>query len=1196
MYNDLILDDFILSVIDQGITGVKNNDLSAVVTSLDFINTEIDKRSQQQDQSFYFGANENIIANQIVQSEVLGNYGKLFNFYKTYLQQTNGQTPLVTWLGQTNQNYGEKPITLIEYLQPNWFTGQDFDNDGQIDFLIEARKLDNTAIKWYESNTPSATLYSKLRNAVSGGLSGAPSNITPRSTSSIITQQAPMVSSAVMAGAGSSADCSFPKFSFKIEQTTNPGAPKRNHLGFSINPACSLSITLYKCCPPSSAPTELFNVQVQSKLFWKISECDNGQGLYIRPTGNTPSIGKMQYLYYYDMKDVINEIYRGLTENYIVPGDSRFGTIYEKIMGISTDVNPFVESYDINMCTYPGLTRRASFYNPTSNPPTGFIVNLPNAIKELEFRSTPEPKIKWYTDATDTVNIPNAMTFIDNFFLMAGKNTSLQYNFNSVISTNSSTLSGYYNELNSQTVTSLLPANACGGTVQQCGTDAVIDAGTRVTSGTTKPAAIVNTSGVDVPGYGLLNVFHDPNKGDCDDPFYWRIEVDSNVYGNDQYTDYPEIQGKIRSLPGGDYVEDNGLISEYRTAETNRDTSRINQLRLFLEPFLPLSGFYKEIPVGIPGSSEYAPRTQIIPNNPCLVGSRERYAWRVKRRQRSIFKLFCIDRNGSKTEINYTKPGSAAYNYMVIMLQGKGLDGKQGGPFFGYPEKESNGKYKVTNGNYFYSLGEVFLEISNSYFDRYTDIKFQPSIACEFEEQPVYEWRIDVDNPCGCDEIEIKTNYVVYPQISYKDSLTGDIVFSLAENQRKTLDPRIPAPAPGTTEAKYGLTVGQQLTGNRRPKIDCFQQTGEGKPHHPFLFGTDVLTGIRKSSIKGLFNTSQSLECYYTGSNQSSASKDYYYEITDCDTCTKTSYFAVAYGNYKGSGSIASGYESDDSPTRAIYSQYRLLALDPQEKYFKFYATGSENTSDDVYVINFYRTGLSDKLDTGNFEINLAALSGSGIVNNEHTGSKVKVSGSNPVVLSLIDNSSQFDDENSCSMDDPMYSYYIVSGSLNDGIHSSGTGSIITNQQLTTYGHVYPNLGVIVIDGSKLNSYLNFNTVSGSSVAGDNAFKLHTAISGAAVVGKPMRARNVKHKTTNHYFVRIPSAEANYSNNPTYVIDEGSNKGKIKNTCLVENPMTYITSVGLYNTKSELLAIAKLSRPIKKTKENDVLIKIRLNW
>ena len=42
--------------------------------------------------------------------------------------------------------------------------------------------------------------------------------------------------------------------------------------------------------------------------------------------------------------------------------------------------------------------------------------------------------------------------------------------------------------------------------------------------------------------------------------------------------------------------------------------------------------------------------------------------------------------------------------------------------------------------------------------------------------------------------------------------------------------------------------------------------------------------------------------------------------------------------------------------------------------------------------------------------------------------------------------------------------------------------------------------------------------------------------------------------------------------------------------------MTYITTVGLYNSKRELIAVAKLSRPIKKSKENDVLIKIRLNW
>jgi hypothetical protein len=146
------------------------------------------------------------------------------------------------------------------------------------------------------------------------------------------------------------------------------------------------------------------------------------------------------------------------------------------------------------------------------------------------------------------------------------------------------------------------------------------------------------------------------------------------------------------------------------------------------------------------------------------------------------------------------------------------------------------------------------------------------------------------------------------------------------------------------------------------------------------------------------------------------------------------------------------------------------------------------------------------------------------------------------------------------------------------------------------YGKVYPNLGVVVLNGARLNQYLNFNSVTGSNISGDNAWKLHTSISGAAALGQPMKARNVRRKTTNHYFVRVPTTEANYTTNPTYVIDSGDKKGYLKHECFIQNPITYITSVGLYNDKKELLAVAKLSRPIQKTPQNDVLIKIRLSW
>ena len=134
------------------------------------------------------------------------------------------------------------------------------------------------------------------------------------------------------------------------------------------------------------------------------------------------------------------------------------------------------------------------------------------------------------------------------------------------------------------------------------------------------------------------------------------------------------------------------------------------------------------------------------------------------------------------------------------------------------------------------------------------------------------------------------------------------------------------------------------------------------------------------------------------------------------------------------------------------------------------------------------------------------------------------------------------------------------------------------------------------MNGGRLNDYLSFNSVTGSNIAGDNAFKLYTSISGAAALGHPLKARSVKTKTTNHYFVRVPTSDANYTTNPTYVLHDSNEKGKLKYDCFVANPVTYITSIGLYNDKKDLLAIAKLNKPIKKTPENDILVKIRLNW
>ena len=76
------------------------------------------------------------------------------------------------------------------------------------------------------------------------------------------------------------------------------------------------------------------------------------------------------------------------------------------------------------------------------------------------------------------------------------------------------------------------------------------------------------------------------------------------------------------------------------------------------------------------------------------------------------------------------------------------------------------------------------------------------------------------------------------------------------------------------------------------------------------------------------------------------------------------------------------------------------------------------------------------------------------------------------------------------------------------------------------------------------------------------------------------------------YFCRVPHNKYNYSSNPTYL---SGSKIRVKNTPS-DQPVSYITTVGLYNDAQELLAVAKLSEPIRKDPTNDITIRVRLDY
>lgn len=76
------------------------------------------------------------------------------------------------------------------------------------------------------------------------------------------------------------------------------------------------------------------------------------------------------------------------------------------------------------------------------------------------------------------------------------------------------------------------------------------------------------------------------------------------------------------------------------------------------------------------------------------------------------------------------------------------------------------------------------------------------------------------------------------------------------------------------------------------------------------------------------------------------------------------------------------------------------------------------------------------------------------------------------------------------------------------------------------------------------------------------------------------------------YFCRINHNEFNYSSNPTYLSES---QIRVKNQSL-DSPVSYITTVGMYSSDNELLAVAKLSEPLKKTPENELILRVRLDY
>jgi hypothetical protein len=309
-------------------------------------------------------------------------------------------------------------------------------------------------------------------------------------------------------------------------------------------------------------------------------------------------------------------------------------------------------------------------------------------------------------------------------------------------------------------------------------------------------------------------------------------------------------------------------------------------------------------------------------------------------------------------------------------------------------------------------------------------------------------------------------------------------------------------------------------------------------------------SSVQESSTPGKFY----LDAYQTGSSNADA------EVQ----------FSIAYGHISGSGSAYFNPSvPDKTPTRDIYGQFRTLIYGDENTSFSF--GSSINVSKDIVVLSVNRAQFKESFNPGSLTLTLA-------------------SGSN--TLKLTDDSTV---TTSATYIGTSRVYQLLSGSFNSVYSSAYTVS-------GSYGIVIPDEGLIILNpralalsaGALGGLGIVWNEDSSNTVASANpSYNYNNRIVYDLInSGAGFRLQNYETISSRYFFVRVRNAENNYTTNPT-VIDSN---GNLLYTSLIYNPQTFITTVGMYNDAGDLVAVAKLNKPLVKDFTKELLLRVKLDF
>jgi len=286
------------------------------------------------------------------------------------------------------------------------------------------------------------------------------------------------------------------------------------------------------------------------------------------------------------------------------------------------------------------------------------------------------------------------------------------------------------------------------------------------------------------------------------------------------------------------------------------------------------------------------------------------------------------------------------------------------------------------------------------------------------------------------------------------------------------------------------------------------------------------------------------------------------------------------------SGALLSSTDNQFTKKRNIYNQMAqiLMGYDATGSIQQFDEDGDllagGNKMEEVFIMPFTRLLSKDEIKKETFELSLG-------VKNTYATPFTEL-----ITISDVSASTDY------RVNSPAGDYGILYATASSGLLTgSGHTASINGVDYWHAGLIFYQAGIVVLTGSIFGTQLTTPGVL-MNAAGET---IEGLLTGSTIdqISDEFRHRinNVQFNNTTElnstvYFCRVNHNEFNYSSNPTYV---SGSRIQVK-TQATDEPVSYITTVGLYNDNNELLATAKLSEPLKKSASSEYTIRARLDY